>query len=140
MNMFAPHSAKSVEEYLVAVPPEQSELIHMLHGFIQQAAPELRLHFANNMIGYGSFPYRDYKKQLIEWPVVALANQKNYVSIYVCAVVDGQYVAETHKSELGKVSVGKSCIRFKKAEDINLDALKKVIQIAAKNPGFERPV
>jgi hypothetical protein len=63
-------------------------------------------------------------------------NQKNYVSLYVCAVIDGRYVAEAHKKELGKVSVGKSCIRFKKVEDVNLPALKKVIALAARNPGL----
>jgi hypothetical protein len=35
------------------------------------------------------------------------------------------------------VSVGKSCIRFKKLEDLNLVILKKVLQAAAKNPGLQ---
>ena len=34
---------------------------------------------------------------------------------------NGEYVAEKNKARLGKVSVGKSCIRFKKLEDINLN-------------------
>jgi len=34
------------------------------------------------------------------------------------------------------VSVGKSCIRFKKLEDVNLDGLKKVLKIAEKSPGL----
>jgi hypothetical protein len=38
------------------------------------------------------------------WPVVALAAQKRYLSLYVCAVVDGEYVAERYASELGDVS------------------------------------
>jgi hypothetical protein len=136
MNMFAANNAKSVQEYLAAVPQERKELISALHEFIQSTVPELEVHYANNMIGYGSFPYRDYKKQLIQWPVIALANQKNYVSVYVCAVADGNYVAELYRNSLGKVSVGKSCIRFKKLDDVNLEGLKKVLQIAAKQPGL----
>ena len=136
MNMFKPIKAKSVQEYIAAVPAERKEIIVFLHDFIQKAAPKLKAHLASNMLGYGTFPYKNYKKEMIEWPVVALANQKNYVSVYVCAVVDGQYLAEKHKKELGKVSVGKSCIRFKKLEDVNLPALKKVIQEAAKHPGL----
>jgi hypothetical protein len=136
MNMFAANAATTVEEYIDAVPQERKELILALHEFIQSAVPGLEVHYANNMIGYGSFPYRDYKKQLIEWPVIALANQKNYVSIYVCAVADGNYVAELYQNSLGKVSVGKSCIRFKKLDDVNLEGLKKVLQIAAKHPGL----
>jgi hypothetical protein len=62
---------------------------------------------------------------------VALASQKNYMSLYVCAVEDGEYLAEKYGNKLGKVSVGKSCIRFKKLEDLNLPALNKVLQKAA---------
>lgn len=136
MNMFKSTKAKSVTEYLKSVPAERKEIINFLHKFIQKSAPKLKPHFAYNMLGYGSFPYHNYKKEKIRWPIIALANQKNYVSLYVCAVENGQYLAEQHKTELGKVSVGKSCIRFKKLEDVNLPVLKKVIQLAQKNPGL----
>lgn len=134
--MFKSTKAKTVAQYLKAVPAERKELIEFLHAFIQKAAPSLKPHFAYNMLGYGSFPYKNYKKEPIEWPVIALANQKNYVSIYICAIKDGQYIATMHAKELGNVSVGKSCIRFKKIEDINLPVLKKVIALAAKSPGL----
>lgn len=136
MNMFKPTKAKTIAEYLKALPPERRELVAALHEFIQKAAPSLKPHFAINMLGYGAFPYKNYKKEMIEWPVVALASQKNYVSLYVCAVKDGKYLAESHAQELGKVSVGKSCIRLKKLDDLHLPTLKKVIQAAAKNPGL----
>lgn len=136
MNMFKKVKAKTVKEYLASVPEERREAINFLHQFIQKAAPKLKTHFAYNMLGYGSFPYRNYKKELITWPVISLANQKNYISVYVCAVDKGKYVAERYKKDLGRVSVGKSCIRFKKIEDLNLPVLKKIIQQAAKNPGF----
>ena len=136
MNMFKATKAKSVASYLAAVPKERKELILFLHDFIRKASPTLKPHFAYNMLGYGSFLCRNYKKEMISWPVVALDNQKNYVSVYVCAIDAGQYVAEKYKKQLGKVSVGKSCIRFKKLEDVNLPVLKKVIQEAAKNPGL----
>ena len=136
MNMFKEVDAKTVEGYLASVPEESKPIIDFMHEFIQKSAPELKPHFAYNMLGYGSFPYLDYKKREIEWPIVALANQKNYVSVYVCAVDGSEYVAEKHKEKLGKVSVGKSCIRFKKLEDLNLDELDKVIKMAAKKPGL----
>lgn len=136
VNMFKPTQAKTVKEYLQAVPPERKELMEFLHALIQNTAPKLKAHFAYNMLGYGSFPYKNYKKEPIEWPVIALANQKNYISLYICAVENDKYIAETHKKELGNVSVGKSCIRFKKLEDLNLEGLKKVIKAAEKNPGL----
>lgn len=136
MNMFKTTKATTVKEYLANVPEGRKELMMFLHAFIQKAAPGLKVHFAYNMLGYGVFPWRNAKHEPITWPVVALANQKNYVSIYVCSIVDGKYLAETFKDDLGKVGVGKSCIRFKKIEDVNLPILKKVLQLAAKHPGL----
>lgn len=136
MNMFKPVKATSVEEYFAMLPEERREAIKFLHNFIQKVAPSLKSHFAYNMLGYGSFKCKNYKKEMIDWPTVSLANQKNYISLYVCAVQNGEYVAEKHKNELGKVTVGKSCIRFKQITDLNLKALEKVIKIAEKSPGL----
>ena len=134
--MFAKNKATTVAEYLASVPAERKEIIDFMHQFIQKTAPSLKPHFAYNMLGYGKFKYTNYKKEELEWPVVALANQKSYVSIYVCAVDNDEYVAEKYKDELGKVSVGRSCIRFKKLEDVNLKTLEKVLKAAVKQPGL----
>ena len=136
MNMFKAVKAKSVEEYFAMLPEDRREAVTFLHNFIQKVAPSLKPHFAYNMLGYGSFKYKNYKKEIIDWPTISVANQKNYISFYVCAVQNGEYIAEKHKDELGKVSVGKSCIRFKKIADLNLKALEKVIKIAEKFPGL----
>jgi uncharacterized protein YdhG (YjbR/CyaY superfamily) len=136
MNMFKPVKATTVEEYINILPHERREIVEFLHKYIQKVAPSLKPHFAYNMLGYGNFKYKNYKKEIIDWPTVALASQKNYISLYVCAVENGEYLAEKNKKELGKVSVGKSCIRFKKLDDLNLDALEDVIKKAEKNPGL----
>jgi uncharacterized protein YdhG (YjbR/CyaY superfamily) len=136
MNMFKPVKAETIEEYLAMLTPERREQIEYLHAFIQKVAPALKPHFASNMLGYGSFKYKNYKKEVIDWPTVALASQKNYISLYVCSVIDGEYVAEKYKDKLGKVSVGRSCIRFKKNADLNLATLEKVIKAAEVSPGL----
>lgn len=136
MNMFAPTKAKSIKEYFEALTPERREILEFLHKFIQETAPSLKPVFAYNMPGYGTFKYKNYKKDIIDWPVVSVASQKNYVSIYVCAVDGSEYIAEKYKKELGKVSVGKSCIRFKKLSELNLETLKKIIKFAEKSPGL----
>ena len=135
-NMFKPVKAKTVKEYLAALTPERLEPVQFLHEFIQKASPKLKPHFAYNMLGYGSFKYKNYKKEIIDWPTVALASQKNYISLYVCALEGGKYLAEKYQKDLGKVDVGRSCIRFKKLTDLNLPMLKKVLQQAAKMPGL----
>lgn len=136
MNMFKSVKAKSVGEYFDILPTERRKPMKFLHEFIQKTCPSLKPHFAYNMLGYGSFKYKNYKKEAVDWPTVALASQKNYISIYICAAKDGEYLAEKNKNELGKVSVGKSCIRFKKIEDVNLEGLKRVLKLAEKFPGL----
>jgi len=135
--MFKPVKAKSIKEYFAMLPKERREPMEFLHKFIKKTAPKLKPNFLYNMPGYGSFAYKNYKKDIINWPTIALASQKNYLSLYVCAVIDGEYVAETYKADLGKVSVGKSCISFKKLEDLNLKTLRQVIKLAAKFPGLK---
>ncbi len=134
--MFKPVKATSVAEYLAALPDERKKDMLFLHSFVQKVSPKFKPHFAYNMLGYGSFPYVNYKKEKGTWPIVALASQKNYISVYVCAIDGKQYIAEKMKDDLGKVSVGKSCIRFKKLDHVNLPVLKKVLQFAAKKPGL----
>lgn len=136
MNMFKPVKAKTLKEYFDLLPPERRKLMDFFHTFIQETAPSLKPHFSYNMPGYGSFPYKNYKKEIIQWPVISLASQKNYISIYVCAIQNGEYIAEKYKRHLGKVNVGKSCIRFQKIEDVNLEELKKVIKLAERTPGL----
>lgn len=136
MNMFKPVKAKSVKEYFDMLPKERRVPIKFLHTFIRKAVPKLKSNFLYNMPGYGSFGYKNRKKEIIDWPIVGLASQKNYISVYICALEGKQYIAEKYKHELGKVSVGRSCIRFKKIEDIHLPTFKKVLQLAAKMPGL----
>lgn len=82
-------------------------------------------------IGYGMAEYKFANGKIGEWPLIGLANQKNYVAVYICAVKDGTYIAETYKESLGKVSIGKSCIRFNKMEKIDLGGLAEVVKVAA---------
>ncbi len=136
MNMFKPVKAKSVKEYFEALPLERRQPIEFLDKFIKKVAPSLKTNFIYNMPGYGSFKYKNYKKEILNWPVIALASQKNYISLYICAVEGNKYIAEKYEKDLGKVNVGRSCIRFKKIEDLNLKTLEKVIKLAAKSPGL----
>ena len=136
MNMFAKNSANSIDEYLLKVPKDRKNDIDFLNDFIQKTVPGLKPYFASNMIGYGSFQYLDAKKQKRDWPIIALANQKNYISVYVCAMDGKKYAAEKYEKKLGKVSVGRSCIRFKNIEDVNLNALKMVLKVGQKSPGL----
>lgn len=137
MNMFKPVKAKNEKEYIDLIDEPRKSQIVELDKFIKKTVPKLKPQFAYNMLGYGMFHYKTRSGNEGEWPVIALASQKNYISVYVCSVKDGKYIAEANKDKLGKVSVGKSCIRFEKIEDVNMKELERVLKEAAKSPGFE---
>jgi len=137
MNMFKPSDSTSIAEYLAAIPEGRKPTIDFLHIFIQEVAPDLHPHWATNMLGYGQLKYFDKRaKEVKPWPIVALANQKSYISLYVCAVEADQYLPELFGERLGKVNVGRSCIRFKRLEDLDLESLRELLVRAQSSPGM----
>jgi hypothetical protein len=83
------------------------------------------------MLGYGLMPYKPKSaKETTVWPLIALAAQKRHLSLYVCAVVDGEYLAESRAGRLGKVSCGKSCIRFTSLDAVDTDELAALVRDA----------
>ena len=132
MNMFKVTEAKTPEEYIAKIAePRKSEIIK-LDQIIRQTVPDLKPYIISGMIGYGSYHYKYASGREGDWCIIALASQKNYISVYICASDQSGYVAEKHKADFPKASIGKSCIRFKKLADIDLDLLATVIKKGAK--------
>lgn len=125
--MLKPIDAKTPQEYIDAIDEPRKSQIQTLHHFIQETAPQLKPSIQAGMIGYGQYHYKYASGREGDWPIIALASQKNYISVYVCACNNDQYVAEKYKSQLPKANIGKSCIRFKKIENIDLNVLKNII-------------
>ena len=105
-------------------------MIEAVHQLVQEAAPHLTAAMWKNMIGYGTYHYRYASGREGDWFVIGLANQKRYVSLYLCAAVNGEYLAEANASRLGKVSVGKSCIRFTKLANLDLEVVRELVTTA----------
>jgi hypothetical protein len=83
------------------------------------------------MLGYGMTPYRPRSAgETTMWPLIALAAQERHLSLYVCAVVDGAYLAESRAGELGEVSCAKSCIRFASLDRVDTVALDRLVRDA----------
>jgi hypothetical protein len=120
------------EQYIAAIAePKQSELAR-LHALIRKTAPTFEPVVHNGMIGYGRYHYRYPSGREGDSFRIALAGNKTGISVYVSVVDDGGYLAEQAKDELGKASVGKSCIRFKQLSDIDLGVLATVLRRAKK--------
>ncbi len=135
MNMFKTTSASTPEEYLTSILEPRQHEVRVIHELIQKNLPQLTPHIMSGMIGYGTYHYRYPSGKEGEWSLIALASQKNYISVYICCVDEGKYIAEEYKEKLPKANIGKSCIRFEKIEDIDLSVLTDIIKKAEKIGG-----
>lgn len=124
-------TAKTVDAYMSELPEDRRAIISALDSLIRNCAPELTrandIFMMYGMIGYGKYHYTYASGREGDWAAIALASQKNYISLYLCAADEHGYIPEQNKDRLGKVSVGKSCIRFKKLEDLNLEVVKELV-------------
>lgn len=120
--------AQTPTEYLNSIDEPRRRDIKKLHNFIRKTVPNLKPHMKFGMLGYGTFHYKYPSGREGDWMVIGLANQKHYISLYSCMSDGKQYLPEKHKKNLPKANIGKSCIRFKKLEDIDLGVIKQLLE------------
>ncbi|HUP83251.1 MAG TPA: DUF1801 domain-containing protein [Candidatus Limnocylindria bacterium] len=130
--MFMSTDARTPDEYIDRLEEPRRTYIRELHGLIRTNAPKLEPHLASGMLAYGPYEYRG-KSGSGTWFRLGLASQKRYISLYVMAedLVTGGYLAESYKDRLPKANIGKSCLRFKRPEDLDRATLTKLIKEAA---------
>lgn len=113
--------AATVPAYLRELPADRRAALAALRELIKAAAPGVTEVMAHGMPVY----------ELGGSMLFALASQKNYLALYVTETA----LVERFKPRLGKLSVGKSCIRFKALGDLNLDATRGLLVEAAARRG-----
>jgi hypothetical protein len=128
-------AAKNKTEYLAAAGERAGDL-KLLDKLIRKAAPNLAPYFMAGdtitLLGYGKYLYKYASGREGVWPTVGLATQKNYMSLYVSVTKGGKYLAELYAKRLGKASCGKSCIRFKKLDDLDLGVVAELLEEAGR--------
>ena len=122
---------QAVDDYLASLPDGRREIVTRVHEVVTEAVPDLDVRMWKTFIGYGTYHYRYASGREGVWFPIGLTNNKSYVSLYFCAAEDGEYLAEKNEERLGKVSVGKSCVRFRKLDDLNLDVVAELAQRAS---------
>jgi hypothetical protein len=78
------------------------------------------------IIGYGSHQYTNRSGKHVDWYVLGLAAQKNYLSLYVNAADNDGYILGRYADRLGKVKIGSANATFKRAADIDLGVLREM--------------
>lgn len=131
------HSAAlTVKGYIDSLSLERRDAIKKVHQVIVKNLPKgYEEVMQYGMIGYvvplKKYPdgYLNDKKTPL--PYAALASQKNYISVYLMNIYADLGLKSWFETELKKAgkkySMGKSCVRFKKLEDIPLELIGKTV-------------
>jgi len=134
-------TADSLQAYLAFDPGRTTEL-KALHALMRKAAPDLKRHFhvgtpageagmRMNMIGYGQFRYAIKAGKSTSWPVVGVALQKNYISVYIAVTRNGKPLVPFYAGKLGELRMGGNNFSFERFADLNAPALGSLFAEAA---------
>jgi len=126
----------SVNEYLDSLPEDRRKAIRAVRAAVNKGLQKgYKEGIQYGMIGWyvphSIYPggYHCDPKQAV--PFAGLASQKNYMSLYLmCIYGDEKQRARFEKEWAGsgkKLNMGKSCVRFKKLDDLPLDVITKAV-------------
>ncbi len=129
------------DEFLASLPADRRAVMLAVHTAIRKAVPKLPVELVSGMgsppiIGYGKYRYKSASGREGDWFLIGLAAGKSYYSLHICSADQGGYLAEQNAAKLGKVKTGRSCINFKKLEDLNLPAAMALVKQAVKTGGL----
>lgn len=129
-------TALTVENYLKEVPTERQEALSRLRNVILENLPKgFSEGMGYGMIGY-SVPHSIYPAGYhcdpkIPLPFLSIASQKNFIAIYHMGIYADENLLKWFTEEFARVSktkldMGKSCIRFKKPDQIPFELIGKL--------------
>ncbi|SIQ19735.1 protein of unknown function (DU1801) [Chryseobacterium sp. RU37D] len=128
--------ALSVEDYISKIPEERQNIFKRIVETINDNLPEgFRESISYGMVGWGVpleiYPAGYHCTPGSPLPFMALASQKNFIAFYHMGMYAkpellSWFVEEFPKHSKRKLDMGKSCVRFKKMDDIPLELLAEV--------------
>lgn len=125
--------AVTVEEYLNELPAERRTVVAAVRQLILDNLPAgYQETISWGMIGY-SIPLARYPKTYNGQPLsyIALASHKSYISLYLMSVYgDPQqeaWLKDAFAAAGKKLDMGKSCLHFRKLDDLPLDVIAEVV-------------
>ena len=129
----ASSKAGTVEEYLQELPEDRRAVVSAVRDVVLRNLPAgYRETMSWGMISY-EVPLEDYPNTYNRQPLgyAALAAQKNYYALYLLTPYQDpaqeQWLRDEFSKAGKKLDMGKSCLRFKKLDDLPLDVVGRVI-------------
>ena len=127
------YDATSPEDYISQVPEERQEALKKLRKVITDNLPDgFEEGIQYKMIGYyvphSVYPDGYHCDPKTPLPFMSFASQKNSVNLYHSGIYANKelhdwFVNEYPKHNSRKLDMGKSCIRFKKIEEIPFELI-----------------
>jgi len=116
--------SKAVDSYLQTLPDGRREALTELRSWIHETLPN-----AQDVVEYGMPGV--YQDALI----CSYKSQKNYMSLYMDVEI-----VENHKTELDEAGLncGKSCIRFRRIEQLPEETIKTMLRETATKQAAEK--
>ena len=131
-------TATSIEAYLEEIPKERKEAFTKLREIILENIPKgFAEQMSYGMIGYvvphSIYPGGYHCEPKLPLPFISIASQKNYFALYHMGVYANPkllnwFVGEYPKHSKQKLDKGKSCIRFKKIDQIPFELIAELVQ------------
>jgi hypothetical protein len=125
--------AATVAEYLKELPEDRRAAVAAVRKVILKNLPKGYKESMNfGMICY-EIPLKRYPDTYNKQPLcyAALASQKNHMAVYLMGVYGSTKLAAWFRAAFEKagkkLDMGKSCVRFRKLDDLPLDAIGHVI-------------
>ncbi|MFT5216761.1 MAG: hypothetical protein ACI83H_001890 [Glaciecola sp.] len=130
------YNATSPEDYISQVPEERQDILKKLRKIINQNLPKgFEEGIQYGMIGYyvphSMYPDGYHCKPSEPLPFMSFAFQKNSVNLYHMGIyakpeLHDWFVNEYPKHCKRKLDMGKSCMRFKKLDEIPFDLIAEL--------------
>lgn len=125
--------ADSVEAYLQSLPPDRRAAISTIRDVINEHLPEgYQEQMEWGMVSW-VIPLDDYPDTYNGRPLtyVSLASQKNHMAVYLLGLYsegpEESWLRQQYAERGMKPDLGKSCLRFKRLDEVPLDVLGGVI-------------
>jgi Domain of unknown function (DU1801) len=125
--------ARTPDEYVASLPEDRRDAVETVRRVINENLPDgYREGMAFGMIGW-YVPLERYPNTYNGQPLglVALASQKNYLNLYLNSVYGDpateRWFRERYAASGKKLDMGKSCVRFRRLEDLPLDVIGETI-------------
>lgn len=131
-------AATSVDQYMAELPDERKPAMEKLRKTILENLPEGFTEVMNyGMMGYvvphSIYPAGYHCDPKLPLPFMALASQKNSINFYHMGIYANPellawFTAGYPKHVKGKPDMGKSCLRFKKPEQIPYELIGELVK------------